>query len=508
MSTVANVISPTDGRTGQAAWLALANLVSFGMTLVMSAILSRNMPVAEYGTFRQVLYVYGTLLTLFSLGLPKAYSYFLARIPIAEGRHAVRKLNFIVTALASVFAVVLFFGSDLIADMMGNPPLGGSLRLFAIVPVMLMPVLGVESILTVYGMARKVVLYVTVSRTFSVICTVLPVSLLGMGLKGAVTGLVVSSILTCMVGIYLSSAPFRGVGADSRCCRLSVKEILRFAMPVFYSGIYGFIIGSASQFFVSRYFGVTDFAIFANGYHELPFASMVIGAVAGTMLPEFSRMSNEGKGSAEFLKIWKNVVVKSSMIIYPLSIFSVAFAPEIIAFLYGDGYSRSATLFRIVTIVNLTRIVPYGPLLFAVGKGRLFADSHLVTAILLVGLQLFCVNLFPSIEAIAIIASSCTVFCLALMLKGIANTLQVDMVGIMPWAHLSKIFALAAISVIPSKLAANLVGSESCLISLIAGLIVFAAILVPTSRLIGINYGSLTKSLSLSNQYRGNKILN
>ena len=70
MSTAANVISPTDGRTGQAAWLALANLVSFGMTLVMSAILSRNMPAAEYGTFRQVLYVYGTLLTLFSLGLP------------------------------------------------------------------------------------------------------------------------------------------------------------------------------------------------------------------------------------------------------------------------------------------------------------------------------------------------------------------------------------------------------------------------------------------------------
>ena len=61
-------------RTLQALWLALANLLSLSVTLVMQAVLCRYMTTSEYGTYSQVLYVYNTLLAVFSLGLPKAYS--------------------------------------------------------------------------------------------------------------------------------------------------------------------------------------------------------------------------------------------------------------------------------------------------------------------------------------------------------------------------------------------------------------------------------------------------
>lgn len=58
-------------RTLQALWLALANLLSLSVTLVMQAVLCRYMTTSEYGTYSQVLYVYNTLLVVFSLGLPK-----------------------------------------------------------------------------------------------------------------------------------------------------------------------------------------------------------------------------------------------------------------------------------------------------------------------------------------------------------------------------------------------------------------------------------------------------
>ena len=132
-----------------------------------------------------------------------------------------------------------------------------------------MPVLGVENILTVYGMSEKVVLYTVISRSFTILCTVLSVVFVGATASVAVCGFVLSSAATCAVGLRLSYLPFRGtVQKDSG---LGLKEIFRFSWPVFTSGIYGFVISSASQFFVSRYFGVGDFAVFANGYHELPF---------------------------------------------------------------------------------------------------------------------------------------------------------------------------------------------------------------------------------------------
>ena len=88
-------------RTLQALWLALANLLSLSVTLVMQAVLCRYMTTSEYGTYSQVLYVYNTLLAVFSLGLPKAY----ARVSPEEGRDVVRKLNGLFLLLASVFFV-------------------------------------------------------------------------------------------------------------------------------------------------------------------------------------------------------------------------------------------------------------------------------------------------------------------------------------------------------------------------------------------------------------------
>ena len=115
--------------------------------------------------------------------------------------------------------------------------------------------------------------------------------------------------------------------------------------------------------------GVEDFALFANGYRELPLAGMIIGAAAGVLLPEFSRMSGEGADGGQFVRLWQAAVLKSSAIIYPLSVFCCVFAPEIICLLYGEGYREAAGLFRIVTVVNLARIMPYAPVLFALGRG-------------------------------------------------------------------------------------------------------------------------------------------
>lgn len=395
-------------RTLQALWLALANLLSLSVTLVMQAVLCRYMTTSEYGTYSQVLYVYNTLLAVFSLGLPKAYSYYLARVSPEEGRDIVRKLNGLFLLLASVFSCILLWQAAAIAGVLGNPLLAEPLRLFAAAPMLLMPVLGVENILVVYGKAHLVAVYVLISRAFMIACVVLPVVVFDAGVSGAVAGFVLASLVTCVAGLKLSSVPFRNVSPVKS--RLTVRELLRFSMPVFASSMYGFVIGSASQFFVSRYLGVEDFALFANGYRELPLAGMIIGAAAGVLLPEFSRMSGEGADGGQFVRLWQAAVLKSSAIIYPLSVFCCVFAPEIICLLYGEGYREAAGLFRIVTVVNLARIMPYAPVLFALGRGKAFARAHLVTALLIVGLDLLCVMAFPSLWAIAAIATGLYAF--------------------------------------------------------------------------------------------------
>ena len=59
-------------NTAQAMWIGIGSLFSFLFAIVSSAILSRYLTKTEYGTYKQVLYVYTTLQSVFTLGLPLA----------------------------------------------------------------------------------------------------------------------------------------------------------------------------------------------------------------------------------------------------------------------------------------------------------------------------------------------------------------------------------------------------------------------------------------------------
>lgn len=485
-----NDMRDNGGLTVQALWLSLASLMSMSVGIVTSMVLSRLLDQTEYGTYRQVIYVYYTLLMVFSLGLPKAYSYFLARMPLSEGRAAVRKINLLFICLASAFSALLFFGAGWIAQLLGNPLLEDNLKYFSVTPMLLMPVLGVENILTVYGMSEKVVLYTVISRSFTILCTVLSVVFVGATASVAVCGFVLSSAATCAVGLRLSYLPFRGtVQKDSG---LGLKEIFRFSWPVFTSGIYGFVISSASQFFVSRYFGVGDFAVFANGYHELPFAGMIFSATSSVLLPKFSKMSREGVPSAGFMDLWKSVVFKSLAIIWPLSVFSCIFADDIICFMYGDAYAASADLFRIVTLVSLVRIVPGSAIMLALGKGREFSRAHLFTAVSLVSLDALCVRYFPSLTGIAFISTFTTCMCIIIIMRVIVRSLGASLADVMPWDDVLKMFAAASAAGACSFFAVSVIGLTHHLANVVIGFVLFMPLYFLVAHLSGVDYQSLS----------------
>ena len=143
-----------------------------------------------------------------------------------EGRDVVRKLNGLFLLLASVFSCILLWQAAAIAGVLGNPLLAEPLRLFAAAPMLLMPVLGVENILVVYGKAHLVAVYVLISRAFMIACVVLPVVVFDAGVSGAVAGFVLASLVTCVAGLKLSSVPFRNVSPVKS--RLTVRSCSGF----------------------------------------------------------------------------------------------------------------------------------------------------------------------------------------------------------------------------------------------------------------------------------------
>ena len=231
---------------------------------------------------------------------------------------------------------------------------------------------------------------------------------------------------------------------------------------------------------------------------ELPFAGVIIAVIASVMLPEFSRMYAAGTAKEEYILLWNRTVFQSASLIYPISIFCFIFAEDIITYLYGPKYGIASDLFRIITIINIARILPYRPIMFALGKGKLFADIHLFTAVLVVGLDIACVNFFPSVTGIALISTGTTLLCLYLLMMSVSKMLGTNVGSLMPWRKLGILLVCSLCSGLASKTATTIFGTATHGMSLGLGGIVFILGYGCLSYLAGIRYSHfITQILSI-----------
>jgi len=104
----------------QAIWLTISSFGSFALAIFSAAILSRYFDKAEYGTYKQILYVYTTLQTIFAAGLPSVFTYFIPRLTQGQGKKLINSVNHLFILLGFFFSFFLYISSDLIAVLLKN----------------------------------------------------------------------------------------------------------------------------------------------------------------------------------------------------------------------------------------------------------------------------------------------------------------------------------------------------------------------------------------------------
>ncbi|MCS3050334.1 oligosaccharide flippase family protein [Parabacteroides johnsonii] len=480
-----------NSNTAQALWVALGSLASFGFSIVSSMILSRYFDKVDYGTYKQVMYVYNTLLFVFTLGLPKAYGYFLPRVKLEEGHSLVFKITMLFFIMGTFFSLILFTGASTIADILNNPDLTTALRIFAIVPFFMLPTMGIEAIYSTYRKTYINSIYVVCSRTFMILCVVFPVIVLRGTSMHAILGFVVASSLDFLLAMYLKKRPFKGI--EKNKTKVTYKEIFRFSLPLMMASFWGMIIKSADQFFISRYFGEEVFADFSNGFMELPFIGMIVGACSTVLFPLFSKIDHEGLDPKDVIyPIWMSVFKKTAMLIYPLLIVSWFFAEDIMTILYGQKYITSFAYFRIIQIANLFTLVSYAPVILAIGKTKYYANVHMWSAIALVIVEFLAVKFIPSAIAIAFISVTCHIGRIFAMLVMVCKYFRVSFFQLFPIKTMGLILIPSIIFMMIYNICTDI---SNPLVNLLAGGTSYAIIYLIYSCFVGLDYRILIKPL-------------
>lgn len=429
----------SSNNTIQTFWVLIGSLSAFAFTMVSSMLLSRYFTKEDYGTYKQVMYVYSTLLVVFTLGLPRAYSYYLPRVTKGQAKDLITKLNYLLLLMGLIMSICLFFGATFIANALKNKELTTPIKYFSLVPLFMLPTMGVDGVLATYKKAQLLAIYKLCSQIFILCAVVLPVILFKGDINNAIIGFTISSFLCFIFAMLLKYKPIKEYKKDKS--PYSYKEIFKYTIPIIGATIWGVVIAATDQFFISRYFGSNVFADFSNGSLELPFVGMIISSTTIVLSPIFSKyaVNINDESKKEIILLWQSVINKTVKLIYPFVIFCFCFADIIMTFLYGQKYIDSGVYFQIKIIVNFFTIITYGPLLLSIGGEKFYYRVHMYGAIILVILEWLAIKLFDSPYLITVISVVCQIGRILFMLNYIAKFFNVKLFSLIPLRLIANI---------------------------------------------------------------------
>ncbi len=425
-------MAQSTNNTVQTFWVMVGSLSAFAFTIISSMILSRYFNKEDYGTYKQVMYVYSTFVIVFTLGLPKAYSFFLPRIPDNQAKDLINKINNVLLLSGALMSIMLFVLSKPISVFLKNDDLAIPLMYFSPVPFLMLPTMGLDGILSTYKKSFLIAIYNIITRILMLCCVALPVLIWKGGVKDAVLGFTAASFISFLVALYLKSYPVKQYTKERS--DISYKKVFQYTLPIMFAGIWGTIISSTDQFFISRYFGSEVFADFANGSLELPFVGMIISAGSVVLSPIYSKNSfNQDKDyKKETMRLWLSVFTKTVKLIYPVVVFFFCFADTIMILLYGEKYHTSGIFFQIKLVVNFFTLISYGPLILSIGGEKYYYRVHLYGALILIALEAISVYTIKSAVAITVISVICQIGRIMALLWFVARYFKVDIINLFP----------------------------------------------------------------------------
>lgn len=488
-----------NSNTSQASWIGIGSLATFGLSLITVAVLSRYLNKEEYGTYRQILFIYNTLLVIFTAGLPRVFNYYLPRFELSEGKEIVLKISKVLFLTGLLFSVFLFTTSGVIANILKNPELSKGLKYFSPVPMLLLPTLGIEGIFSTYRRTIYIAIYNILTRTIMLVFIVAPVVIFSGGYIFAVYGWIISSFIIFIIAFYYKNIPFRGILQKES--GLGFREILNYSLPLVSASIAGMIYRGANQFYISRYFGPEVFAEFSNGFIEIPFVHMITGATSTVLMPVFSKIVYEKSDISKITELWQSALNKSAILIYPIVIYFIFYSKELVTIVFSETYANSAKYFSVAMIINFFNIIVFAPLLLSLGKSKFYARFHYGLAIITWVVEYLAIIIFKTPISIAITFVVIATCGSIIPLAYIAKCIKVSIIRLFPIVRLLVIamHSFIAMFLVNFSMRRFLAGSSDLLFVTIAGLLYLGMLLI-SAKWFKIKYWDIVRPLLKNNK--------
>ena len=376
--------------------VGIVNLLVSLSGLILLPILTKTLPIEEYGIWVQILVTITLIAPIVGLGLPYTMVRFLAaetdKTKIQEGFYSVAVFISFTSLAASVLLLVF-------SEPFATAFLGGRVDLMRVISVII-PIECLNNLFLNYFRTfqriKKYSLF-NILYTYGMVVLVAYSLLSGYGITGAlISFLIARTIVFLLMGTLIISEIGVKIPGFSH-----LKEYLRFGLPTVPATFSSWIVSSSDRYMIGYFLGVAFVGYYSPGYMLGAIISMYI-APLGFLLPAvLSKLYDDGK--EEEVKKYLEYTLKYFLMFAIPSVFGLSLLSESLLIMLSTP--EIATYGYLITPFVAVSMVIYGAYgviaqsLSLVKKTKIAGSIWMIASIMNLGLNFVFIPYFGILGA-------------------------------------------------------------------------------------------------------------
>ena len=324
-----------------------ASVVTLPLGFVIIILLGRYLGAGDLGLYRMTLTIYGVAMLVAAIGIPEAMVKY-----VAEFKEDRNKLNQIASSgvITSLFLgigliAVFYFSSDVFAEIFNMPRLSGLIKILSpVFPFALMNVV----LLGLLNGLREMKKHAAAIIVQSVLMVIVTVSLIyyGFGVAGAVIGVVLSSVGSCLFLILVTKNHFEITFGEYIP---TTKKMLKFGVQVFGAMGMNMINYQADIILIGYFLTATDVGYYAVAVGLSRFFWIIPQSIHSITYPATSEYWAKNNHSA-LNKVINKSMKYTTCILLLFGLGIGFFAKEIITTIFGNEFICAVLPLQILII--------------------------------------------------------------------------------------------------------------------------------------------------------------
>ena len=454
--------------TTQVGLLTLSRAAGVVMNAAIGLVVVRHLSAADYGTFRQVYLLYGTLLLVGDVGLSQSLYYFVPLLP--QRRNAlVARVALAVAGIQIVVGSLLVRFAHPLGVFLNNPDLPEYMGLLAVF-------LGLSVFTRTWDdqliAAGRVPFASIVIVTFELLKVALMAGalVLGGGIRLLLWALVAAAAAKAVSYLVFLATDLRFTGM--KVAEVSPRAQVLYALAIFAPGVLALLSTQAHQYIVGHYYRPEEYALYAVACFQVPFLGVLSTSIADVFVVKAARLwsANDVSGLSG---LWLATSRKAMMVFLPVAAGVAVLSKPLIVVLFTARYAAAAPLFAILALSVIMNGLYQDALFRACGAMKTYSSFHVSRGLLGVLLGLVGVKLWGLWGAAASVIVALSIVNL-LQLLVISRLLRTGFRRVLPWNDLAKMLFSTVVAGVVSTAAIHGIQVPAAAVAL--GTLIFAVV--------------------------------